>query len=328
VIGEAALSVNLRKRVLRNMSTQCAGVDRYDRATHKMSIASFPSRLRPWLEALTVAVAATSLSCGSRLSQRSTADDGGTTDAAHGGIAGVGGTAHVDDAGERANAGVGSGGAGTTGNDRREFVPLTGHYVFGEIDELSDLIAFANQVVLVTVVAETALPEPPGARERGLLLSRVVTLRVDASLWEPQPSEISRVAVGEAFEADVAGWVYTEGVRLPMVATSSVRIEPDGQYVMALVKFDPKVLDGVQYTQGWAPLTPEAVAPAKGSAVAQDDANRHGADAPLVAMLRDREPSDIADALAALPEDPKGEQVRHLPGAERAACYFNPDCPP
>jgi hypothetical protein len=266
---------------------------------------------------------AASLSCSSSRSDRGNTNGGGNTDAS--------GSEDTTDAATHADAEVttnvttSDGGTGTG----REAVHVAGDYFFGAIDELSDWVAFANQVALVTVVDETVLPEPPEAKETGQLLPRVVTLRVDKSLWEPEDPDIVRIGVGEEVAVDVFGWVYVEEGRLPTVAASAVRVEVGGQYLMPLVKFDRKrIVDGVTYTEGWAPLTAPSVVPAKGSAIAQDDADRHGADAPLVVQLRDRDPEDVAEDLAALPPDPRGDEVRHLAGAERALCYFDSTCVP
>lgn len=96
-----------------------------------------------------------------------------------------------------------------------------------------DWVSYADQVSVVTVVAERQLPLGPEevAHQEGLV-GRTVTLEIERTIWRRPgaPRAMDRITV------DTWGWTLHEG-RLNPMRLGGARLEVDHRYVLPLVLF-------------------------------------------------------------------------------------------
>lgn len=169
---------------------------------------------------------------------------------------------------------------------------------------LSDLVSFAHQISLVTVLDEYRVPAPPGSdpKHEGYVARRV-TVRIDHNLWTSPADE----TVGGTVEIGSIGWADTEEHGLvPFVG----QLEVGKRYVLALT-----VIDGQ-----WTNLSPSASMLVEQDRIAAETAvlpyehpwmdeaagNPIGT---LEAQLNATQPSALAVHFAYLPPDQRAQAV-------------------
>jgi NDP-sugar pyrophosphorylase family protein len=114
-------------------------------------------------------------------------------------------------------------------------------------ETIRDWADFADEVVVLHVVSEEALPASAEVLENGEgLIGRRVTARVESTVWRnPGSPSLERTVSFTTW-----GWVVHDGVRIPTVDSSSARIEV-GDRVVAPLLMAPE--------GEWAALAPSAV---------------------------------------------------------------------
>ena len=174
-------------------------------------------------------------------------------------------------------------------------------------EALTDWVSYADQLSVVTVLAEEQLPADNGTLERGEgYLGRAVTLRVGRTLWRrpgaPEAPGTIRVIT--------YGWVLEDGVRHEFAGWGGPRLEVGARYLAPLVRA-PR--DGAE----WTPLSVESTLPLDGGTIttagvvgrpsAIANAMRGAAPERLGAILRRTAPAALAARYSHLAPD---ERVR------------------
>jgi hypothetical protein len=164
---------------------------------------------------------------------------------------------------------------------------------------LEHWVSYADQVSVVTVVAERQLPLGPEelAHDEGYV-ARTVTLEIERTIWRrPEaPQADHRVTF------DTWGWTLHEGRMAPMIQ-GGARLEVGHRYVLPLVLF---TFEG---ETGWGVLNDgDANLPLDGSTIADGQVERPskpGSDAyPGVEVLKGVTLEVFAERLAATEPDP------------------------
>jgi hypothetical protein len=173
-----------------------------------------------------------------------------------------------------------------SGND--EPPPLVlGHGTDRFLDEsFTDWVSFADQLSVVTVVAEQEQPREPGVIAHGEgYISRIVTLRVERTLWNRRGAP----SVAGTFDVITDGWVVAEGVSYAFALEGGPRLEVGGRYVTPLVRA-PR--DGVE----WTPLSAGSTLALESDRVSVDDVA--GVPETLANALEGRSPDYLASILS------------------------------
>ncbi|HEX8001588.1 MAG TPA: hypothetical protein VF519_02720 [Mycobacteriales bacterium] len=108
-------------------------------------------------------------------------------------------------------------------------------------DSASDVISFADHVVLVTAVAEkevTPTATPTASGTGGTTVARDVTFRIDRALWTHPKAR----AAPPQFTARWWGWLVEGRKRTPIAVTGTPWVFVGGQYVV------PIAYDGTSFS--------------------------------------------------------------------------------
>lgn len=201
-------------------------------------------------------------------------------------------------------------------SDTEVFVYIRWEGTFPD-EGLSDWVSYSNQVALVSVVNERALPTTQRRPEE--LIGRVVTLRIDESLWLPEGPTNNHLLAGAEVDVVVGGWVLREGVELKAVFVGGPRLEVGGRYVMPLLASDEEVDSA---NGNWAMLTPASAGAFHQSDVAVTDAELHQAGNASTAALEGLDVEAMRDVLTAATVHDGAEHCRTLPYRERVPCIY------
>lgn len=173
-------------------------------------------------------------------------------------------------------------------------------------DTASDVVSYADHVVLVTAVAEveepqTAAPTPTGSSLPAI--PRRVTFRIDRLLWSrPDPPAASATVT-----AKWCGWVIAAGKRTPCATTGTPWVFVGGRYVM------PIALD----RGAFAPIQPFAVFRFNDGAVTLEEQ-----DTPLARQLANTSLDRVAVVFANAVPDPVAVRYGHLSPRARLAAVM------
>lgn len=173
-------------------------------------------------------------------------------------------------------------------------------------DTASDVVSFADHVVLVTVVAEK--PVTPGATPsasgaRGATVARDMTFRVDRTLWShpkarPAPTRLT---------VRWWGWLVEGRKRTPVAVTGTPWVFVGGQYVV------PVAYVGTSFSI----VQPFAVFRYNEQAVTLEEQ-----DSPLARQLDDAAAERVRATFAEAVPDPVAERYRHLTPRARLAAVL------
>ncbi|HVF19490.1 MAG TPA: hypothetical protein VNA14_04520 [Mycobacteriales bacterium] len=163
-------------------------------------------------------------------------------------------------------------------------------------DSASDVVSFADHVVLVTAVAEkeatpTATPTAPGTGDT--TVARDVTFRIDRSLW----SHAKAREAPARFTMRWWGWLVEGRKRTPIAVTGTPWVFVGGQYVV------PIAYDGTSFSV----LQPFAVFRYDRGTVTLEEQN-----SPLARRLDQADAERVAVTFADAVPDPVAEQHRDL----------------
>jgi hypothetical protein len=160
----------------------------------------------------------------------------------------------------------------------------------------SDVVSFADHVVLVTAVAEaaestTAVPTATGPSLPAI--PRRVTFRVERPLW----SRLNAPALPETITGRWCGWVMVAGKRRPCATARTPWVFVGAQYVM------PIALDRGTF----APIQPLAVFRVADGVVTLEEQ-----DTPLARQLAKASADGVRDVFARAVPDPVAAQYANL----------------
>ena len=168
---------------------------------------------------------------------------------------------------------------------------------------LRDWVSYADQVSVVTVTGESALPRPPAEIRRGEgYVGRVVTLRVGRTIWRRDGAPRATGAIDVVTE----GWVVAERERYPFATSGGPRLEVGRSYLAPLLRVDG---------DAWTPLSTGATLPLDGAEVTMEGVVDHPAE--LAASLRGDSVTDVARALARTRADHLALRYDHLDADQR-----------
>lgn len=163
-------------------------------------------------------------------------------------------------------------------------------------DTASDVVSFADHVVLVTAVAEkevTPTTTPTASGPGGTTVARDVTFRIDRALWSHPKAR----AAPARFTAHWWGWLVEGRKRTPIAVAGTPWVFVGGQYVV------PIAYDGTSFSV----LQPFAVFRYHRGTVTLEEQ-----DSPLARQLDHADAPRAAAAFADAPPDPVAEQHRDL----------------
>ncbi|MHB1242984.1 MAG: hypothetical protein ACYC1P_06245 [Gaiellaceae bacterium] len=150
---------------------------------------------------------------------------------------------------------------------------------------LRDWADFADQVAVLEVVSEEALPPSVAVLENDEgMIGRRVTARVESTVWRNPGSP----SVSGTVQFTTWGWAVHEGQRIPMVDTDSIRVEVGDRLLAPLLRAP----EGV-----WAALSPAAVLQLDGDIVVVAPQQTHSI--PGIASALHRKASGEAGRLLA-----------------------------
>ncbi|MGH3691784.1 MAG: hypothetical protein ACRDWD_06935 [Acidimicrobiia bacterium] len=178
-------------------------------------------------------------------------------------------------------------------------------------DTLTDLVSYADQVSIVSVQDEEALPADPADVERGEgYVGRDATLELQDTIWhrEGAPSK------GESLRITTEGWVLQDGRRLRFANWGAPRLEVGRQYVLPLVRVRS---EGV----GWTVLSTYAVLPFDGQRITTEGV-LEGGPSPILEEVAGMTPGELAELLARTPPDPLAAKYAHLDPEKRVEKVF------
>jgi hypothetical protein len=123
-----------------------------------------------------------------------------------------------------------------------------------------DWVTYADHAIVVTVVAERALPLPPQIEDAGEgIVDREVSLRVDRVLWSSRSArQLPAVLTWPAL-----GWAYRDRMRGARLAVRETpRLELNGAYILAVRWEPPRCPEGDARIPGrWVGLGAGAILP-------------------------------------------------------------------
>jgi hypothetical protein len=170
-------------------------------------------------------------------------------------------------------------------------------------ETLTDWVSYGDQVSVVSVVGEEALPAEviePGSS----YVPRSVVLRVERTIWRRRgaPSAEGMIRV------ITYGWSVRDGKRHPVAGWGGPRLEVGKRYVTPLVRA-PR--DGVD----WTPLAVESTLPLDGDVITT--AGVVGAPSSIAKEMTGRPVDDLATSLARTRPDPIAAKYFDLPPDQR-----------
>lgn len=172
---------------------------------------------------------------------------------------------------------------------------------------MRDWVSYADHVAIYSVVAEREIPASPSDLENGGgLQGRIVTLRVERTLWSAPgapdlPAEIEMRALG---------WVLQDGGRVPMTTDDAPRVAVGERYLAPLVQVEA----GTGAPEWW-PLTVGSQLPLNDSRVTPP--GQRAWSSPMREALSGRSVDEIAGLVRAQSPDPIAEKYRSLRPTER-----------
>jgi hypothetical protein len=158
---------------------------------------------------------------------------------------------------------------------------------------LSDWVSYADQLSVVLVTAQEALPADNGTLARGEgYIGRIVTLKINRTLW-------TRESTGPSAKGNIRivtyGWVLQDGMRYQFAGLGGPRLEVGRRYVLPLVRA-PR--DGV----AWTALSVASTIPLEGALMTTE--RIIGQPSRIASSLEGRAPAALARLLARTPPDP------------------------
>ena len=164
---------------------------------------------------------------------------------------------------------------------------------------LTHWVSYSDQVSVVSVV-----DEEPLARARDGYLGRLVTLRIEQTIWRregaPEAADDIRVLTW--------GWSVEQGERRPIAPWGGARLEVGSRYVSPLVRAPAS---GVE----WTPLADDSVLPLDGNVVTTRGIL--GRSTLLVRRLAGKSVDELATMLARARADPVAAKYFHLAPDQR-----------
>jgi len=182
-------------------------------------------------------------------------------------------------------------------------------------DSASDVVSFADHVVLVTAGAEKAVPPtatPTASGTGGTTVARDVTFRIDRALWRHPKAR----AAPARFTTRWWGWLVEGRKRTPIAVAGTPWVFVGGQYVV------PIAYDGTSFSV----LQPFAVFRYDRGRVTLEEQ-----DNPLAHRLDHADAQRVASTFAGAAPDPVAEQHRDLTPPARLAAVLaarSPATPP
>ena len=173
-------------------------------------------------------------------------------------------------------------------------------------DSASDVVSFADHVVLVTAVAEkrvTPTARPTAAGTGGTTVARAVTFRVDRVLWSHPKAR----AAPARFTTRWWGWLVEGRKRTPIAVTGTPWVFVGGQYVVPIAD------DGMSFSI----LQPFAVFRYDRNSVVLEEQ-----ETPLARELDKRTITGVTAIFAAAAPDPVAEGYRNLSPRARLAAVL------
>jgi hypothetical protein len=190
-----------------------------------------------------------------------------------------------------------------TGSSSPSVVAIDGGSERFPSESLTDWVSYGDQVSIVSVVGERALPAE--AIEAGeSYIPRAVTLRVEDTIWRREDAP----RTGDAVQVITFGWSLQDGERRPVTAWGGPRLELGSRYVAPLVRA-PR--DGAE----WTPLSLGATLPLEGDVITTSGI--FGLPSPVAKSMSGKTAAALADALARTAPDPSAAKHFDLPPDER-----------
>lgn len=174
-------------------------------------------------------------------------------------------------------------------------------------DSASDVVSFADHVVLVTAVAEkevTPTATPAASGTGGTTVARDVTFRIDRALWSHPKAR----AAPARFTTRWWGWLVEGGKRTPIAVAGTPWVFVGGQYVV------PIAYDAMSFSV----LQPFAVFRYDRGTVTLEEQ-----DTALARQLDKRTAPDVAAIFAVARADPVAERYRNLSPRARLAAVLS-----
>ncbi|HKH17072.1 MAG TPA: hypothetical protein VKA57_06065 [Solirubrobacteraceae bacterium] len=170
------------------------------------------------------------------------------------------------------------------------------------LDEtFADWVSFADQLSIVSVVAEEAEPPSADVLEHGEgYISRTVTLQVEKTLWRRDGAPSAQGGIRVVTD----GWVLEGGELHRFAIWGGPRLEVGGRYLAPLVRA-PR--DGAE----WTPLSAASTLPLEGDTITTAGIVGH--------------PSAIADAMRGKASERLAEVLARTPPDAIAAKHFGLD---
>jgi hypothetical protein len=170
----------------------------------------------------------------------------------------------------------------------------------------SDVVSYADQVSVVTAIAEKDVPDanvdPEQEKADGHMVARYITFRVDETVWHRDGAP----SLTGTFTAFLDGWWVKGSDRQAFVVDRAPFIEIGARYLT------PLAYDG----SAWSPIPGQDVFPVQAATVAPSDAQR--AHIPLAAQLNGDNLQQAGLVFAAAKPDPLAAQHFDLRPRARA----------
>lgn len=164
---------------------------------------------------------------------------------------------------------------------------------------LSDVVSYADQLSVVTVTNEVALPPPPD--NTGGYIARQVTLSIDRTLWNRPEAP---AAVG-SIPVITWGWLLEDDTnpdsqRIPFGARHAPRLGVGGRYLTPLAQVDGE----------WTPLGGEAILTLDGDVVTSDVVA--GSPSGLAGSLKGRRVDEVGELVGRTSPHPLAVKYKYL----------------
>ncbi|MDA1279291.1 MAG: hypothetical protein O3B95_04535 [Chloroflexi bacterium] len=164
-------------------------------------------------------------------------------------------------------------------------------------DDVEDIVTYADQFSVFSVIAEREIEPPLEVYERGEgYLGREITIRIEDTLW-------SRGVVANAegeIDLKVLGWVMHENVRRPIQFNDAPRLMPGTTYVGPLVW-----LTGEPFGDGmWVGYTSPANLEVENGRIVKPELDATAKPKPIVEALSGKSLTEVRQVFAVASPDP------------------------
>ncbi|YAL84608.1 hypothetical protein ACMYYO_07300 [Dermacoccaceae bacterium W4C1] len=169
-------------------------------------------------------------------------------------------------------------------------------------ETLTDWVSYADQISVVTVTSDRALPSEGGPGESGdaeQYQGRAATFVVESTVWKDRDSPERRT-----FEVPVFGWVRKDGARTPAVPDGGLRFEVGERFLLPISRdADGKV----------AFLSPSAAIP-----LTSKPRGLWSADSAAAKALTGKDPAQVTATLSRTKPDALAVKYHLLPPWQRS----------